>query len=134
VAYTLASKEGFGDTVAPRHGGPSAKYAFLRDAKRFLRAVAKGLPSEVQTKVTECAGGFAVPGSASLNGYCRERHLHVSLVYRYDAPLPALLWRIGTRRYASDGVNRWIEDPTTTPQDVTARLQECLMTIGDTTH
>lgn len=116
--------DGYGDVVAPRHGGPSAKYAYLRDCKKFLRLVAKELPSGLACKVMVNPGGFGVPGDACLAARGDDGTvLDVALVMLSGGDHAATCWRIGRRSHAVDGVNMWIEDSDAAPVDVGARVR-----------
>lgn len=124
LRYEDAS-DSYGDPVSPRHGGPSSKYVYLRDCKKFLRLVAKGLPlgrpvegrpSELSCRVKDNPGGPAVPGDASLEASREGVVLNVALVMREDHATAC--WRIGRRPYAVDGANNWVDDPDATPTDV----------------
>lgn len=137
LRYHSIAPYGYGDEVAPRNGGPSAKYVYLRDCKKFLRAVAAGLPSEFACKVESNPGGFAVPGDAHLVASRGDLILYVSV--RFDVILnsggrrddsdrgrisdlgeghASLFWRFGHKAYAVDGVNMWVTEGETLPSDI----------------
>lgn len=113
--------EGFGDEIPPRFGGPSPKYIFLRDAKKFLRQIAKGIPGKA--KVKSNPGGIAVPGEAYLSSSEDGRVLFVCVVFSYEKKHAVLYWRIGKERQATDGTNHWVEESTETPQGFIQRLR-----------
>lgn len=111
----------FGDSVAPRHGGPSAKYLFLDVGKRFYKAVAADLLERVPhftSKVHIIAAGPASPGDVSMSGWMHQRAIYSSFVYEPNGNFVRLFWRIGTGAYALDGANIWVETPSTTSDQV----------------
>lgn len=121
---TLAPCGGYGDVVPPKHGGPSAKYLYLRDCKRFLRQMAKDLGLK-EYQISANPGGVGVPGDVQLCASFDSLVLNVALVILYKSHAE-VCWRIGARSFAVDGVNKWIEDSSTTPKDVGQEIARCL--------
>jgi hypothetical protein len=115
----------FGDSLAPRHGGPSAKYLFIDVGRKFYKAVAAEILERVPhftSKITVNAGGPAVAGDVSMGGWMHQRALYSSLVYEPNGNFARLFWRIGTGAYAIDGANVWVEAPSTTSDQVAAAI------------
>jgi len=113
---TLAPCGGYGDVVPPKHGGPSAKYIYLRDCKRFLRLVARELGWK-EYKISANPGGFGVPGDAQLCANLEGLIFNVSLLVLYKG-YAQVCWRAGSRPFAADGINNWIDAPSATPEAV----------------
>lgn len=122
LAYvSIADGYFFGDSVAPQHGGPSAKYLYLDLGKKFLKTVHSCLVAgaeSVMTKVSINPGGPAIAGDVSLSGEVDGWVVHVTLVYDMTLEHAKLYWRLGKRALAVDGVNIWIESPAATSSDV----------------
>jgi hypothetical protein len=71
--------EGFGDSVAPRYGGPSAKYTYLEDGKRFLKAVAAELPT-LTFKIKSNPAGVESAGDLSMTAWSGHRVVYCALI------------------------------------------------------
>lgn len=109
-------EDGFGDSVPPRYiKGGSSKYVYLRDSKKFLKAVATIL--EVTTKISSNPGGTAVAGDTSFSVTRGDALLEVFLTYSEHKGHAQLVWRVG-----KDGANNWIKDPATSPEDVAQEI------------
>jgi hypothetical protein len=133
VTYTSIGDDYFyGDSVAPQHGGPSAKFLYLTVGKQFYKAVAKHLVEwvpEFTSKIFVNAGGPAVAGDVSMAGWAYQHTLYTSLIFEHEKGHAQLYWRIGKRTYGVDGANRWIVEPNATPGVVANAIHAVLKTL-----
>ena len=106
-----------------------AKVVFLREGKHFLAVVGEGLKARGAREVTVSVnkGGPAVPGEALLTAVLADgRVMFAQVCQACSGEGPALLWRFGSKPWATDGQNRWLEDGDATPATVLDRMVRLL--------
>lgn len=123
-----------GDDVAPRFGG-SGKQVFLKNGQSFLKSLGTMLADRGATKVKvrKNAGGPTVSGEATMDCTLPDGRILWAQIsqapFSFDSS--ALLWRVGTRPYATDGSNQWVEDRDATPASVFDRINRIYPAVND---